>query len=285
MRVAAMRLLRFSTGARGGSGPPTGVVVAVGIALGVVGFALCYSMRGPIGDGAQRSRAAGLASPARSRIVGGYGRDLDITEVVGGRATYALKVGRVRLEHGPLGFLRVGFLQTAILEDVRLTVHLPAGSSGVSSVMGAVESAFIAPLGQPDQNIVTLGPIGGFTGVIASPLEIDVVRDGREILVLGSQRANVNVRRRQLDLEGQVRVSADGGARILESDTLHVSLETQQVWTDGEVHLRTPEGSSQKRGFRGDVFLRTAAVRSAMPGEVASGQEQLLDRAEKERRP
>ncbi len=266
----------------------SGGIVAAGIVLGALAFALYHSNHGAVGNDARPALVAPTASPDRPRISGGSGRDLALTEVAVGRPTTSLKVGRVRFESGPLGFLRVGFFQTAVLEDARLTVNLPTRSTDVSSAdlssaIRAVESALVAPLGQ--QEMMRIGPIGGFTGVNASPLRVQVTRDGREILVLGSDRAAVDVRGRQLDLEGQVRLSVEGGARVLESQALHVLLETQEIWTDGDVHLRTPQGRVQVHGFRSDIFLRTGAFQLFSSREGALGHEQRADRAGKESRP
>ena len=274
---------RVPLNAVGGSRLARAGVVATGVALGILGFALYHTMRGSVQHNAQPTSVARSASPVGPRILGWSGRGLNITEVVDGRPVYSLKVERVRFEPAHLGFLRVGFLQSPVLEDARLAVYTRDGTPGSSTHAEAVEAALVGLLRR--QDMLNLGWMGGFIGVNASPLRVQLIRDGREILALASERASVDLRHRQLDLEGQVRLSADGGARILESDRLRFSLRAQEVWTDSEVRLRTPEGHAQQQGFRGDVFLRTIALRPAGPREATSGQDQAVSRAGEELRP
>ncbi len=266
------------------TGLKTWVAVVLGVALGALAFGLYYSARGSVERGPRHDSASRAVSSDKSRSPGRSAHGLTITDVIDGRIAYTLEVKHVRFEAGPLGFFRVGFRQTAVLDDVRLRVELPAGTTGVSAAIPAMESAFTASLGHQGQKVLTLGPIGGFAGVSVSRLQIEVVKEGREVLALDSQRASVDLRRRQLDLEGQARVSADGGARILEGEKLHVSLEKQEVWTGGEVWLRTPEGRTQVHGFRSDLFLRTGATRLAVPSRARIGVEQRVDKTEMESR-
>jgi hypothetical protein len=259
------------------------LAAAAGVGLGLLGFTLYSAMRGPVGGGAEVSPAARPVSSARPRLSGWHGRGLDITEVVDGRPAYSLKVERVRHEPGPLGFFHVGFLQVPVLEDARLTVQSPAGSAGGSNPVEAVEAALASLVARHD--LVNLGWIGGFPGIKASPLRLQVLRDGRAVLVLESATATVDVRQRQLDLEGQVRLAVEGGARVLESDRLHFSLKTQQIWTDREVRLQTPAGRSQAPRFSGDVLLGTVGVRPVRLGERETRQAQAAEVMGEEGRP
>jgi hypothetical protein len=258
-------------------------MLAAGIALGLFAFAVYAAVRGSLPDTVRQTSPAGAASPEQPAISGWQGRGIDVTDIVDGRPVSSLRVERVRFEPGPLGFFRVGFLQMPVLDDARLTVHMDSGSGGKGTPIDAVESALGSLLKREERT--GLGWIGGFTALKASPFHAQVFRGGLEVLSLECATASVDFHQRRLDLEGQVRLSADGGARTVESDRLRLSLGTQEVWTDGEVHLRTPEGYSKRQGFKADVFLRTVAVQPGAPDGKEPTRNHTVSRVEEEARP
>jgi hypothetical protein len=262
--------------ASGRSGLATGLVVIAGVVLGVLAFAVHRTGWGPARLHRGSPPVARPASPDPVKILARYAHGLEIIDVASGGPACSLKVDSVQFEPGSLGFFRVGFLQTPILKDTRLRVDVPLGGTDTPPPEKALESALVSLLGR--QELATLGLMAGVASIQAAPFHLQVNQGGREVLALEGERASVDLRRRQLDLEGRIRLSADGGARVLESERLHYSLETQQVWTDEGVRLRTPKGSSEAQGFRGDVFLRAVATGSKLPSEAKISQKQIADR-------
>lgn len=271
-----MSVSRLRTEGSEGPGVPIVLILIAGVALGLLAFAIHHAVWGPARLHRGSPPVARPASPDPVKILARYAHGLEIIDVTSGGPARSLKVDSVQFEPGSLGFFRVGFLQTPILKDTRLRVDVPLGGTDTPPPEKALESALVSLLGR--QELATLGLMAGVASIQAAPFHVQVNQGGREVLALESERASVDLRRRQLDLEGRIRLSADGGARILESDRLHYSLEMQQVWTDEGVRLRTLKGSSRVQGFRGGLFLRTVTVGSAPPSEAKISQKQIADR-------
>jgi lipopolysaccharide-assembly LptC-related protein len=259
--------------------PVTALTVIAGIALGVLTFALYHTDVGWGKVTRGHSPVSRPASPDPLKAMAHYARELEMTDVTDGGPTYNLKVESIQFEPAPLGVFRVGFLQMPVFRGARLRIDVGPRGTDASAPEEALEAALVALL---DRQGLTLGPLGGLASLEVTPLHIQVTQGGREALALEGDRASVTGRLRQLDLEGHVRLSAGGGARVLESPRLHLALGTRQVWTDADVSLRTPRGRIQTHGFRGEVSLQQISLYPALATTMNAHTPQTLQTVEVE---
>lgn len=251
-----------------GRGLSAGLAVAGGLALGLLAFA-ALELFSP-------SAPHSIPSPQRQSRQG-LARGLQASEVSDGRLLYSLQVGAVRLEAGRLGPFRVGFIPALALDDAELTVYAETTSLGPGPLDTAIESALLRLLDrQGISRLAGLGPVA------ASPFRLRVVQGGRELMAASAERGELDLKRREIRLEGRARVAADGGLRRLEGKRLRMTFRPDRIWAEDPSRLVTPEGMRVERGLVGDLRLRHLSAQAVGSGWAETAARRETARSEKE---
>jgi len=183
----------------------------------------------------------------------------------------------VRLEAGRLGPFRVGFIPALALDDAELTVYAETTSLGPGPLDTAIESALLRLLDrQGISRLAGLGPVA------ASPFRLRVVQGGRELMAASAERGELDLKRREIRLEGRARVAADGGLRRLEGKRLRMTFRPDRIWAEDPSRLVTPEGMRVERGLVGDLRLRHLSAQAVGSGWAETAARRETARSEKE---